>query len=370
MTTPDPLLDLDYRPQLPRRLERGIGIVGAGGIVQYGHLPAYRQAGFSVLGITDPDGEKARRVAEERGIPTVYDDLDALLADPAVEIVDVAVYPWAQLAVVERAAAAGKHLLCQKPLADRYEDAVRAVAAARAAGVKLAVNQQMRWDAGIRCLKLLLERGWLGDPTYASIQVHVLTDWSLWPWIYAGDRLEVMYHSIHYMDSLRFLLGTPDRVFTSGSRSPGETTPGETRTLTVWEYESGLRALIDANHGTWHDDRYATFRIEGTEGIAKGTIGLMYDYPKGRPDTLEFSSRRHYPGVWFRPTLETLWIPDAFVGPMASLMRAIEDGSEPETSGADNLGTLRAVFAAYRSMAEGRAVRPDEIGRVGVSRTG
>jgi predicted dehydrogenase len=347
---------------MPARRDRGIAIVGAGGIVQYAHLPAYQQAGFRVVGITDVDREKARRVAHEHGLPRVYDEVDALLADPAVEIVDIAVFPWEQTALVERAAAAGKHLLCQKPLADRYDQAVRAVAAARNAGVKLAVNQQMRWDAGIRSLKQLLTDGWLGEPTYATIQVHVLTDWTLWPWIYASDHLEVMYHSIHYLDSLRFLLGDPARVFTSASRSPGESTPGETRTLTIWEYPSNLRVLVDVNHGNWHDDRYAIFRIEGSEGMAKGTLGLMYDYPRGRPDTLEFTSSRYYPGTWFRPTLESMWIPDAFVGPMASLMCAIEDGGEPETSGADNLGTLRAVFAAYRSMAEGRAVRLDEVG--------
>jgi predicted dehydrogenase len=122
-----------------------------------------------------------------------------------------------------------------------------------------------------------------------------------------------------------------------------------------------LRVLIDVDHGTWQDDRYAIFRCEGTEGIAKGTIGLMYDYPRGRPDTLEFSSRRYRDGTWIAPKLETTWVPDAFVGPMASLMRVIEDGGEPETGGVDNLGTLRAVFAAYRSMAEGRAVELAEI---------
>jgi predicted dehydrogenase len=354
-------LGLDYRPRLPARRDRGIGVVGAGGIVHYAHLPAYRRAGFGVVGITDADGEKARRVAAEHGIPTVFPDLDALLGDPRVEIVDVAVYPWEQLGIVERAAAAGKHLLCQKPLSDRYEGAVRAVELAEAAGVKLAVNQQMRWDAGIRYLRLLLDGGWLGTPTYATIQSHIATDWSLWPWIYASDRLEVMYHSIHYLDSLRFLMGEPDRVFATGSRSPGETTPGETRTITVWEYDAGPRALVDVNHGTWQDDRYAIFRVEGTEGVAKGTIGLLYDYPMGRPDTLELSSKLHNDGAWVAPTLETMWIPDAFVGPMASLMLAIEEGGEPETSGRDNLGTLRCVFAAYRSMAEGRAVRPDEI---------
>jgi predicted dehydrogenase len=56
-----------------------------------------------------------------------------------------------------------------------------------------------------------------------------------------------------------------------------------------------------------------------------------------------------------------MWIPDAFAGPMASLMRAVEDGCEPETSGRDNLQTLQVVFAEYCSMAEKRAVQPEEI---------
>jgi len=261
---------------------------------------------------------------------------------------------------VEQGTAAGKHLLCQKPFSDDYGKAVRSVELAEKAKVKIAVNQQMRWDAGIRCARLLIDDGWLGTPTYATIQVHCKTDWSLWPWIYQGKRLEVMFHSIHYIDSLRYLLGRPQTVFTSGTRAPGERTQAETKTLTVWEYDSGLQVLIDVCHTTWQDDAYAIFRLEGTEGVIKGTIGLMYNYPTGRPDTLEFMSRRN-PGYWFSARLDSMWIPDAFVGPMASLMRAIEDDSEPETSGRDNLQTLQIVFAEYRSMAEKRAVRPEEI---------
>ena len=172
--------------------------------------------------------------------------------------------------------------------------------------------------------------------------------------------MEIMFHSIHYIDTLRYLLGDPAYVFTSGSRAPGETTQAETKTLTTWEYNSSLQVLIDVCHTTWQDDPYAIFRFEGTEGVIKGTIGLMYNYPAGRPDTLEFMSKRN-PGYWFSARLDSMWIPDAFVGPMASLMRAIESGSEPETSGRDNLRTLQVVFAEYRSMAEKRAVCPEEI---------
>lgn len=351
---------LDYKPKLPQNMDHGIGIVGAGGIVNYAHLPAYKKAGFRIIGITDRNREQAERTAKQHGIEKVYASVDELLRQPEVEIVDIAVYPAEQVSIVEQAAAEGKHMLCQKPLADEYSKAVQSVELAERAKVKIAVNQQMRWDAGIRCTRLLMDDGWLGTPTYGAIQVHCKTDWSLWPWIYQGKHLEIMFHSIHYIDSLRYLLGDPTHVFTSGSRAPGETTQAETKTLTTWEYKSGLQVLIDVCHTTWQDDPYATFRFEGTEGVIKGTIGLMYNYPAGRPDTLEFMSKRN-PGYWFSARLDSMWIPDAFVGPMASLMCSIENGSEPETSGRDNLRTLQIVFAEYRSMAEKRAVRPQEI---------
>jgi predicted dehydrogenase len=351
---------LDYKPRLPQRMDYGIGIVGAGGIVNYAHLPAYKKAGFKVVGITDRNREQAERTAKDHEIGKVYANVDELLRQPEVEIVDIAVYPAEQITIVEQATAAGKHVLCQKPFADEYSKAALSVELAERAQVKIAVNQQMRWDAGIRCTRLLMDDGWLGTPTYGAIQVHCKTDWSLWPWIYQGKHVEIMFHSIHYIDSLRYLLGEPAYVFTSGSRAPDETTQAETKTLSTWEYKSGLQVLIDVCHTTWQDDTYAIFRFEGTEGVIKGTIGLMYNYPTGRPDTLEFMSRRNL-GYWFSARLDSMWIPDAFVGPMASLMCSIEDGSEPETSGRDNLRTLQIMFAEYRSMAEKRAVRPEEI---------
>jgi len=356
----NPCPNLDFKAEMPRRLDHGIGMVGAGGVVNYAHLPAYAKAGFKVVAIVDKDRQRAEQTAGAHKIPKVYSTVEELVHDPEVEVIDIAVYPWEVPAIAEQAARAGKHLLCQKPLSEEYRKAVRLVQMAREANVKMAVNQQMRWDAGIRGSKQLISQGWLGVPTYGTIQVHCLTDWSMWPWMYTREHLEVLFHSIHYIDSLRYLLGDPDRVFSSGSRMPGEPTKAETRTLSVWEYDSDLQVLIDANHGVWQEDRYAIFRFEGTKGIIKGTLGLMYNYPTGRPDTLEFMSKKNA-GYWLSARNEHMWIPDAFVGPMASLLRAIEDDSEPASGGEDNLKTLQVVFAEYLSMKEGRAVSPKEI---------
>ncbi len=128
--------DLDFKPEMPRRLDHGIGIVGAGGVVNYAHLPAYAQAGFKVVGITDKSRERAEKTAGDHKIPKVYDSLEELVSDPAVEIVDIAVYPWETLNIGEKAIRAGKHILCQKPLADEYAKAESLVAMARKAGTQ------------------------------------------------------------------------------------------------------------------------------------------------------------------------------------------------------------------------------------------
>ncbi|MGI9255292.1 MAG: Gfo/Idh/MocA family protein [Thermomicrobiales bacterium] len=352
--------EIDDTIVMPRKHDYGIGIVGCGGIVNYAHLPAYRKHGLKVRSCFDQNPEAAAKTAHDHDIPHVASTLDDLLGDPKIEIVDIAVTPWAQADIAERVIAAGKHLLCQKPLAMEYATAVRLVDLAREAGVVLAVNQQMRWDAGIRVSKQLLEQGALGEVADARVEVSIRTPWHMWPWIAQSERLEVMYHSIHYLDSIRYLFGNPLRVSATHANWPGQPEVGETRTMTTLEYPGDLRVIVDVNHHNWSDDAYARFRWLGTEGIVDGTLGLLYDYPVGRVDTLRYQPNRQ-PMAWHEAALSTWWIPDAFAGPMASLMDAIQTGTPPVTAGSENLGTVACVLAAYRSAVDGRVVSLSEI---------
>lgn len=355
--------ELEYKPRLGKKTDYGIAFCGTGGIVQYAHIPAYKKAGFRIVGCYDINSDTAKMVAEQHAIPSVYATIDDLLADPAVEIVDIAVPPWEQLKVVEKIAAVGKHMLCQKPMSDNFADAVRIVELGKKAGVKQAINHQMRWDAGIRASKHLIEAGVIGQPTDAQIQVSCATPWHMWPWLAAVPRLEVMFHSIHYLDATRYLFGNPEWVTSRHARyaNQGEV-KGETKTITVLDYPSGLQALVAVNHYNEWADTFATFRFIGTEGAIDGTIGLMYNYPAGRPDTITVTSSQFGKGVKVTPTLDEMWIPDAFVGTMASLMEAIETDTEPQdNSTEDNLNTLRVVNAAYISAAENRSVSPSEV---------
>lgn len=353
---------IQWRPQLGNKTDYGIGFIGCGGIVQYAHIAAYKKAGFRMVAAYDIKREAAEKVHElTGGTAKVYDTLEALLADPAVEVVDIAVMPWHQLEIVEKVAAARKPMLCQKPISDEFAKAKRTVELAKQAGVKQAVNQQMRWDAGIAAAKIMIDDGMIGTPTDAQIQVSCETPWHMWPWLASAPRLEVMYHSIHYLDSLRFLFGSPEWVTSRHAKFPNQDgVRAETKTITVMDYpDKGLQALCAVNHYNLHGETYAVFRFIGTEGAIEGTIGLMYNYPTGRPDTLTYRQKGKDP---VELPLDGMWIPDAFIGPMAGLMQALETNGTPPTDSEDNLNTLRILEAAYLSAHENRSVRPSEIG--------
>ncbi|MFM7677780.1 MAG: Gfo/Idh/MocA family protein [Roseiflexaceae bacterium] len=354
MNVPQP----HYKPVLPPIHDYGIAVIGCGGIVNYAHLPAYNAHGLHIVGCYDINTAAAQATASRHGITTVYPDLTTLLADPRVAIVDIAVPAWEQRAIATQVAAAGKHMLCQKPLAESLDDARAIQQAGAAAGCMIAVNQQMRWSAGIAASKDLIQRGYIGEPTDAQIQVSTRTPWHMWPWLRDSQHLDVMYHSIHYLDSMRHLFGDPAWVTSRHSQYPGQQERAETKTVTILDYASKLQVVVMVNHHDNSQDVYATYRILGTKGVIKGTIGLLYNYPDGRPDTLEVA--QHGESLVAIP-LEGLWIPDAFIGPMASLMDAIASGHPAVTSAADNIGTLQLVHGAYASASQGRSIRPADL---------
>jgi predicted dehydrogenase len=351
-------LTLDYLPRMPLRRDAGIGCVGAGFIMADCHLVAYRQAGFNPVAITSRNRARAEAVAARHEVATCYGTLDELLADPRVEVLDIAVPPDEQPAVIRAALRHAGHLrgiLAQKPLAMSVAEARDCVERCAAAGIVLAVNQNMRYDQSVRALKDLLHRGWLGEPVLATIEMRAIPHWM--PWSERLPSLATFVMSIHHLDTFRFWLGTPDRVLASTRPDP-RTRFAHTDGINLYilEYETGCRASAwddvwtgPAREGA-EGDIAIRWRVEGTEGLARGTIGWP-SYPARTPSTLDFSTRRQ-PGYWLQPRWKEVWFPDAFAGTMAQLLCALEQpGTEPEISGRDNLATLAlcaAVFAAAR----------------------
>jgi predicted dehydrogenase len=348
-------------------LNYAIGAVGAGFIMRDVQLVAYRRAGYNVAAIAARRPAQAREVAELRGIPKVYDDWRELVADPAIDVLDVAVPPHAQPEVLLEAARHASHfrgVLAQKPLALTYGEAKATVDACERAGLKLAVNQNMRYDQSIRALKGLLDRGDLGEPVLGTIEMRAIPHWM--PWAREYDRLTLAIMSIHHLDVFRYLFGDPASVYVSARTDPRTKFPHRDGiVLYILEYTSGLRAAAwddvwagPAREGA-ADDIYIKWRVEGTDGLAQGTIGWP-GYPNKVPSTIRYATKRQ-PGCWIEPKWSEAWFPDAFEGPMGELLAAIAEDRAPVIGARDNLNTMALVEACYRSLDEHRPVSPEEI---------
>ena len=362
-------LNLDYLPRLPRNKQVGIGCIGAGFIMSDCHLVAYRAAGFNPVAIASRRPERAREVAQRHGIARSYDSYRELLTDERVEVVDIAVPPDVLLEVVGEVVRHADHvrgILAQKPLGVDYAQAREIVRICQAAGVTLAVNQNMRYDQSVRACKTLLDRGELGEPVLATIEMRAIPHWMAWQQRLGWVTLRIM--SIHHLDTFRYWFGNPQRVFASVRPDPRTSAQFDHEDgicLYILEYASGLRATAwddvwtgPAREGA-ADDIGIRWRVEGTLGLARGTIGWP-DYPKRTPSTLDFTTIARGPH-WIKPRWSEVWFPGAFAGPMAELLCALEEGRESDLSGRDNLQTMALVEACYRSVEEHRAVELEEI---------
>ncbi|WP_416223157.1 Gfo/Idh/MocA family protein [Tianweitania sp.] len=341
-----------------------IGAIGAGMIMSECHLAAYKQAGFTVAAIASRTKANAQEVAERWDIPTVHDTPEALIEDPSIEIIDLAYPPDQQPDLIRKALQQPhiKGILAQKPLALSLEEAIKLRDEAKAAGKILSVNQNMRYDQSMRVLKQIIDSGALGEIVFAQIDMHAIPHWQ--PFLENYDRLTLSNMSVHHLDVLRFLLGQPTEITTQTRKDPRTTFEhSDGITVSTLRFASGALAvsLEDVWSGPrqegYQDDQHINWRVDGTKGVAKGTIG----WPTGAASTLTYASTESTGGEWVTPSWDTMWFPHAFIGVMEQLQHAIKTGEAPALSVADNVETMALIEAGYRSIAEERTVKLSEI---------
>ena len=350
----------ELRPDPEVRVrDYAIGCIGAGMIMAECHLAAYKEVGFPVVAIASRTKSRADEVAERWSIPTVHQTPSDLIQDTNVEIIDIAYPPDQQPALIREALKAPhiKAVLAQKPLALSLEEAQSLRDEAAAAGKPLSVNQNMRFDQSMRVLKQLLDGGVLGDPVFAQIDMHAIPHWQ--GFLEDYDRLTLSNMSVHHLDVLRYLFGDPTEI-TSLTRTDPRTRFDHSDGIVVstLRFPNGVMAvsLEDVWSGPredgYEDDQSITWRVEGTKGVATGTIG----WPTGVASTLSYASTDATGGKWVTPSWDTMWFPHAFIGVMEQLQYALKSGTEPVLNVADNVRTMALIEAAYASIDTGKTV--------------
>ena len=337
-------------------LKKPIVIIGAGGIVNAAHLPAYKIAGFQVLGIYDVLKENAQKTAEHFGIANVCDTLSDLvnLAADNNCVYDMATPASAIVPTLEKLPD-DIGILIQKPMGEDLAQARQILKLCRDKNLAAGINFQLRHAPNISLARQMIKQGKLGEVHDIEVRVNVFTPWNNWPFLFDLPRMEIVYHSIHYVDLIRSFWGDPESIYAKTVKHPKTPKLASSRSLIIMDYGDMKRAIITTNHGhEFGPDMQESFvKLEGTQGALKMRMGVNLNYPKGLPDTLEYSLIAEGEG-WHSRDLDGWWFIESFQGPMTGLMNKLHDADyEFINSVEDAIHTMEAVEACHLSSDRG-----------------
>lgn len=345
-------------PPRPRN-PRPIVVLGTGSIVHDAHLPAYRKAEFPVVALADVLPGKAEALAKKYGIEHSFQSVsDAVRFAPPDAVFDVAV-PAPHLLEVLRELPNNVPVLLQKPMGETIEEARAIRDLCHAKGLTAAVNFQLRYAPNMLAARTLMLQGVTGELHDMEVQVRTFMPWAQWSFLDKAPRLEILYHSIHYVDLVRSWMGNPKSVSAKTVRHPSVPHLAATKTVLFFDYGDWKRVFITANHGFdlgTYDRSFVQW--EGLNGAMRATMGVNLDYPKGVPDDLHYISRTQdkekQDRQWHSFPITGNWFPDAFMGSMGTLQAFVEgSAAELPSRVEDAFHTMALVEAAYLSSEAG-----------------
>lgn len=349
-----------------------IGIVGAGAIATLGHIPGFqRLPDVQVAAICDKNVARAQSVATQFNIPNVYEDYQDLLAQDNLDAITVAVPNVLHAEVTLAALEAGKHVLCEKPLATSVADGQAMVAAAERAGRVLALNMHQRLRAEMGVLRAAVASGRLGKIGYTKSRwlrrsgIPGFGSWFTQRELAGGGVL--MDIGVHMMDLAMWLLGFPNVVAVRGETQAIHGSRG--RGMGRWgvDYVAGGTFDVEdfaATHLRLADGGLVTVEVSwALYGRDEERVQLFGD--EGGADVFADLYGATTPLRLFReeggapadiiPTLPVLRGSE-WDRSMARFVGAVREGAEPTAIGKEGLRILELLDATYRSASEGREI--------------
>jgi predicted dehydrogenase len=336
-------------------------LLGTGFWARY-QLGAWRELdGAQCVALYNRTRARAEALGRELGIAAVYDDAEELLRREEVDFVDVVTDPSTHARFVELAAARRKPVICQKPMASDFATADRMVRACRDAGVPLFVHENWRWQAPIRALKAVLDEGRIGRVFRARLTM--VSGFDLFanqPFLAELEQFVLADMGSHVLDVARFLFGEAETLACRTSRVHAHIR-GEDVATVLLGMRSGATVVVELGYpGTPYErERFPeTFALVEGE---KGSVELAADYWIRTTTAEGTDARRHPPPryEWADPRYDVVHA--SGVPCNRNLLAALRGEGRAETTGEDNLRTVRLVFGAYESAASGRTVHLDRL---------
>ena len=332
-----------------------VGIIGAGriGRLHAEHL-AFRIRNVNPMIVADVLLDAARQCADAYRIPVAVQDYHAILENSEIDAVLICSATDTHAQIIEEAAAAGKHIFCEKPIAHTLEQIDRALAVVERAGVTLQIGFNRRFDANYRRVRNAVSAGEIGQPH----RLHLISrDPAPPPLDYiarsGGIFLDM---TIHDFDMARFLLASEvEEVYAMGGVliDPAIGAAGDLDTAVVLlRFTNGVLATIDNSRQAvyGYDQRAEVFGSGGA--ISTGN---------NHPNTAVLSTARHVQHDLPLNFFMERYV-DSYIAELQAFVDAVLGETPPPVSGADGRAPVVIALAARRSYDEHRPVRIDEIG--------
>ncbi|MDP9138136.1 MAG: Gfo/Idh/MocA family oxidoreductase [Pseudomonadota bacterium] len=324
------------------------GLIGASTIAREWVLGAIRASGGEIAAVMSTDAARGAGYARDNGIATSTTSLESLLDDRSVRAVYISTTNELHRDQTVAAARAGKHALCEKPLAMSLADARAMVAACKSAGVTLATNHHLRNAGTHRAMREAIKAGRIGKPIAARVFHAVylpphLQGWRLNnPAAGGGVILDI---TVHDADTLRFVLDDNPVETIAMAQSAGMGQAGlEDGVMGVMRFSSGLVAQF---HDAFTIRHAATgFEVHGSEGSLIGR-DCMTQKAVGGVTLVRGDSREEL----------TIDRTNLYERAVANFHSAIEGRGQPSATGEDGVWSLAVGLAAREAARTGRGVK-------------
>jgi D-apiose dehydrogenase len=300
--------------------------------------------------------DKAARLAEQFGVSAVYDDPAALLANERLDFVDICTNVETHYPLTRLAAEHGLAVVCQKPMATTLAEAEALVEVCRTAKVPLYINENWRWQYPIRQLKRALDSGRIGKVFRARIDYrNSFPVFDNQPFLKELEQFILTDIGSHILDTARFLFGDAVSLYAQTYRVHPDIRGEDVATVMLLT-ESGATVTCEMSYASPREhDRFPETYVE-VEG-EHGFLELAPDFWLRETVNGVTTAARHKPPryAWADPAYDL--VHSSIVPCQLNLARALRGLEAGETSGNDNLKTVRLVFGAYDSAASQRVVQ-------------
>lgn len=335
--------------------KRRIAVAGCGFWANY-QVAAWKEIdGVEIVAACDKDAARLATFQEKFDIPQTFSDAEEMLKGCKPDILEIISASDTHASLVRLGAQHGVAVICQKPMTPTWEQSKEVVTFCRERGVPLYVHENWRFQSPMRRIKELLERGLAGEVFRARITCsHAFPVFVNQPFLKELEQMVIADLGVHLIDAARYFFGEAEYLYAQVSRvTPG--VKGEDVATILITFENGCRCAVELSVATRQEVSHfpqTLVHIEGTRAVITAHENYKISVVTDAGVEIIDASPRDF--KWINPDYAV--VHSSIYDCNKSILDAINGEADGETTGEDNLETLRLAYAAYASASDNKVV--------------